>query len=789
MIRFFRVCFIVLFILNTQTIYSQKNVNISGCITDSISGEKIQGVIIFIKELSTGCITNDQGIYSISLPKGIYNIEYRFVGYKPTIKSIMLEKDTKKDIILSKSSVEIDEVTVSDNSYQQQKRMLAGIQKIDMKSIENIPVLFGEGDILKKVQLMPGIVSAVEGDNALYVRGSSSDQNLILLDGANVFNPSHLYGIISVFNPDLIKDMTLYKGGIPIQYGGRISSLLEINTIDGDFNKFHSSGDIGVLSGRISVNGPLIKNKVSIVAGARRSYTDLILKPFFRNIYNQYKFNYYDLNAKITILEKNDKITFSGYLGNDNFNLPLEQGVSTTYGNKLLSNTWYHWFNNNLFFNLTNYYSNYSYSFYTNNLSNLRTNTIEEGSSKILFNYSASYRSEFSCGLNLSVINLSAPIYKQLNADNVMETLKSPDLFSQYAINNSIFVNHMLKLGKVKFDYGLRYIIYNNLGPGKVINYKIESNPESGTIDTVSYKRFQNIKQYSLFEPRINMSILLNSDNILKINYCKTSQFYQQIPSYTATVPGDMWVIANAHIKPQIGNQISLGYNKSVANNNYEFNAEIYYKWMENQLDLKTGGTLFGNSYYETELLSGTAYSYGSDVMLEKKGNVLSGWISYSFLNAKRHIIGINNNIPYSPFYDIRHNIAIVLNYKFNKRATLSCDWNFHTGAAVTFPNGIVDFNNKALLYYDPDKRNSDRMPDYNRLDISFILKNKGYDTKWFKSKWIFSIYNVYGKTNPYFYTFTVKVFNQTEGLHNQYISKMTYIFYIIPSISYNFNF
>ena len=607
-----------------------------GALTDSVSGEKIQGAIVYVKELSTGSFTNDQGIYSISLPQGTYTIEFRFMGYKPIIKNPALEVDSKMNINLSKSSIEINEVTVSDNSYQQQKRQLAGIQKIDMKSIENIPVLFGEGDILKKVQMLPGVVPAVEGDNALYVRGFSH-QNLVLLDGANVFNPSHLYGIISVFNPDLVKDMTLYKGGLPVQYGGRVSSLLEINTFDGNFNKYSSSGEIGLLSARLSVQGPIIKNKVSFIVGARRSYTDLILKPFFPNIYSQYRFNYYDLNAKVTILDKNDKITFSGYMGNDNFKLPLYQGISNIYGNKILSASWYHWFNNKFTFNFTNYYSNYTYDYYyidNNNISMMRSSSLEELSSKISFHYIPGYRSEFSWGVNISGNKLGAPIYENLDKNYIPS---NPNLFSKYSINNSLFANHLLKLGVFRFDYGLRYTVYNYIGPGKVIHYNDENNPASGTIDTVTYKRFQNIKQYSMFEPRANISIVLNPDNIIKLNYCKTSQFYQQVPSYTATNPGDIWVMADYHIKPQIGNQISIGYNKGISNNSYEFTTEAYYKWMENQVDLKTGGSLLGNSYYETELLSGTAYAYGAEAMLEKKGQVLSGWISYSYLNAKAY--------------------------------------------------------------------------------------------------------------------------------------------------------
>ncbi len=799
-LRFF--ILVILFFINIQNLFSQKNFNLSGCIRDSASVEKIPGAIIYIKELTTGCFSNEQGNYSISLPPGKYTVECRFIGYKPESKVISLELDSKIDMVLSKSLIEINEVTVSDNSYQQQKRQLAGIQKIDMKSIENIPVLFGEGDVLKKVQMMPGIVPAVEGDNALYVRGSSSDQNLVLLDGANVFNPSHLYGIISVFNPDLIKDMTIYKGGLPVQYGGRVSSLLEINTIDGNYNKYCYSGEIGLLSSRLSMQGPIVNNKISFVVGARRSYTDLILKPFFPNIYNQYRFNYYDLNAKVTMLGKNDKITFTGYMGSDNFTLPFDQdasnviqgqGVSNIYGNKILSASWYHWFNNKLSFNFTNYYSNYNYNFYWNNSKNERISTLEEFSSKILFSYIPGYRSEFNWGFTSSGNKLGAPVYEDSVYHSFVK-ISDPNLFSQYSINNSVFAYHIIKSGIFKFDYGFRFTVYNYLGPGKVIHYNNENDLASGAIDTISYNRFQNIKQYKLFEPRVNLSIMLDPDNILKLNYCKTSQFYQQVPGYTATNPSDIWVMANYHIKPQIGNQVSVGYDKCFANNTFEFTAEAYYKWMENQVDLKTGGTLFGNSYYETELLSGTAFSYGAEALIEKKGGNLNGWIAYSYLDAKRHIVGINNNQPYSPLYDITHNISIVLNYDLNNRMVFSADWNFHTGAAVTFPSGVYNIEGMKTLYYDPDKRNADRMPDYHRMDIAFVLKNKNYNTKKFKGKWVFAVYNVYNAKNPYFYTFTIPD-GKVAGWSGkqiqliQFQSKAMFIFYIMPSVSYDFNF
>jgi hypothetical protein len=792
-----RLIIIIFQLLQMHTVNSQKKYNLIGQITDSISNERIPGVIIFIKELQTGCFSNDLGKFNISLPKAKYTIEFRFLGYNPVIRFVDLNMDLNINLKMTMSAVELDEIVVTDSSIEQQKRLIAGIQGLNIKAIENLPTLFGEKDVLKKVQMLPGITQLEEGSSSIYVRGSPSDQTLIVLDGSNIFNPSHIYGFVSIFNPDILKEINIYKGGLPSQYGGKIASLIEINTSDGNFNSFRASGGIGILSGRLKIEGPIVKNKISYFVAGRRSYSDLIIKPLFKNIYDNYRFNYYDVNSKVSFINDKNKVTFSIYFGNDNFILPKSKN-SNNYGNNVYTLKWYHTLSNNIVLQFNNYYSGYNYTYEINQVDYGHTlwhSKIEEISSKISLTYNLNNNNDIMIGLNLSGNKLSAPnIYDYVN-DSLIER-KNKDFFSKYSVTNSIFLNHLLKFNKIRFDYGFRFVLYNLIGPGKVVEYKNDNYPTFNTgIDTFTFTSYKNIKTYFFVEPRINVSYIINNSNIIQLNYSKTSQFYQQISGYTVSNPANIFIFSDSHIKPQTGNQISIGYNNNM-NRNFIISIEAYYKWMFNQFDLKTNGNLFKNSYYETEILPGKAISYGADFMIEKKGDRLNGWIAYAFLDAKRQIQGINNGLPYSPPYDIRHSFSIVFDIKIKKRSSLSANFSFHSGAAVTFPSGIFQFEGAKTTYYDQNQRNIDRMPDYHRLDISYILYNKHTKSSNFKSKWVFSIYNIYAKKNPYYYTFSGTKEKEYSGIYywsgitiKQIESKMFYVFYIIPSISYDFSF
>lgn len=748
---------------------------VSGTIKSKESGETIIGAIIASGRQQT--VSNDYGFYSLSLSSGIQEIVYRSLGKESASQSITLLKDTIINIELSDASAtELDEVVVTTNTNARSLRSpQMSVEKLSTEEIKNIPVLLGEKDLLKTLQLLPGIKSAGEGNSGFFVRGGSSDQNLIVLDEATVYNAAHLLGFFSVFNSDAIKDVSVYKGSMPAQYGGRLSSVVDLRMNDGNNRKFAATGGIGLISSRLTLEGPIQKEKSSFLVSGRRTYADMFLKLSKDSALNNNRLYFYDLNTKTNFtLGKKDKLFISGYFGKDNFTINNAFGIN--WGNATGTLRWNHIFNNKLFSNTSFIYSNYNYEILINP-------TIPEGLSIISkikdinlkqdFQWNINQRNNLRFGFNLIHHTIHPG---EVTPNSPSGSINPKKLEDRYAYENAIYFNNNWKASdRLNLSYGLRFNAFTAIGAGQF--YNVNTNGE--ITDTLQFGKGEVVKNYFNPEPRIAASFLLNNSSSLKFGYVRNVQNLHLISNSTSTNPTDKWVASNNFIRPEISDQFSLGYYKDLFNATYELNIESYYKALQNQIDYRNGSNITNSlDPIEQSLLFGIGRTYGLETLLKKKTGRLTGWISYTLSKSEKKIDQINNHQWYNARQDRTHDLAIVATYELNKRWTLAGTWIYYTGDAVTFPVGKYSINGITAYYYTD--RNSQRMPDYHRLDVSVnVLLKK---TKKFSSELSFGVYNAYGRENAY----TIN-FRDNKEDPNTVEAVQTSLFRFIPSISYNF--
>ena len=753
---------------------AQEKHTLSGTIKDQKTGETLIGATIILRgKDSAAVLSNGYGFYSITLPANDYFLITSFSGYEIDTLKISLSKDLVKTIELKPESKQLEEVIISGKNDNITRR-LPGVQKISMNEIKNVPVLFGEKDILKTIQLLPGIKSGGDGSAGFFVRGGGADQNLILLDEATVYNASHLLGFFSTFNSDAIKDVTIYKGDMPAQYGGRLSSLLDIKMNDGNYKDYKVSGGIGLISSRINVEGPIVKDKGSFMISGRRTYADLFLKLSSDSDINKSVLYFYDLNAKANYqLNSKNKLFLSGYFGKDVLGFSDQFGIQ--WGNSTATLRWNHIFNNKLFSNTSFIYSNYNYNISIKQTANELTviSKIKDFGVKEDLQYFAGTKNKINFGFNLTK-HVFAPGEFQTSASSSYNSLK---LQNKYSIDGSVYVSDEWALNnQLKLNYGLRFSSFNVLGPGDFYSYDRVGKIKSTNV----YTSGEIAKSYLHFQPRLAATYLLNQSNSIKISYSRNIQNLHLLSNTTGSNPTDLWIPSSNNVKPEIADQITTGYYRNSANNNYEFSAEVYYKFLQNQIDYKNGSVLVANETVESQLLYGKGRAYGLELFAKKKYGRLTGWISYTLSRTERQINGINQNLWYPANQDQTHNIAIVGIYKANEKWTFSADFVYNTGNAVSWPSGKYDVNGRTVFYYS--KRNSYRMPAYNRLDLSATLQGK--KTSKFEGSWTFSIYNAYGRQNPYFVQFQNNPENPQETQAVQYS-----LFRWVPSVTYNFKF
>ncbi|HEY5367496.1 MAG TPA: TonB-dependent receptor, partial [Hanamia sp.] len=759
----------------TQLCFSQQKRTISGTIKDKQTGETLIGATISLVGYSeAGSVSNHYGFYSISAPANDYTLVASFSGYKDDSIKVSLQKDQMLTIQLVPQSTKMQEIVISARKGDNITQTLPGVQKISINEIKNVPVIFGEKDILKTIQLLPGIKSGGDGSAGFFVRGGSADQNLILLDEATVYNASHLLGFFSTFNSDAIKDVTIYKGDMPAQYGGRLSSLLDVQMNDGNDKQYKVSGGIGLISSRLNFEGPIVKNKGSFIISARRTYADLFLKLSKDSTVNKSILYFYDLNAKANYqFGEKDRVFLSSYFGKDKLGYGSQFGID--WGNTTATLRWNHIFNTRLFSNTSFIYSNYDYKVTINHSSDnlVILSKIKDFSLKSDFQYYQGIKNKINFGVNL-INHVFTPGTIEASETSSFNPLT---LEKKYALDGSVYVSdEWTPTSKLKFNAGLRFTSFSIIGPGDFYSYDKNGN----VIDTTTYSSGQIAKSYLNLQPRIAATYQLNQNSSLKSSYSRNVQNLHLLSNSTGGNPTDLWIPSSNNVKPEIADQISAGYYRNISRNRYEFSAELYYKFLQNQIDYKDGAVLVANATVESQLLFGKGKAYGLELYAKKKYGKLTGWVSYTLSRTVRLIDGINNNNWYPTTQDQTHNVAVVALYQLNKKWTLSSDFVYNTGNAVTYPSGKYSVDGNTVFYYT--ERNGYRMHAYNRLDLSATLQGK--KTAKFDGSWTFSIYNAYGRENPYFVEFQNDPNNAQKTQAVQYS-----LFRWVPSVTYNFKF
>lgn len=774
-------------ILLSGTVLRAQNVTISGYVREASSGEEIINAQILEEGSRKSVSTNAYGFFSLTIPAGRVNLTVSFSGFESKEFTLNILKDTSILVELNKSSLQLETVTIKSRSKQDNVRKIdMSTNRLSGQAIKKIPAFLGEVDVVRSIQLLPGVSTVGEGSSGFNVRGGSTDQNLILLDEAPVFNSSHLFGFFSIFNPDVVKDVQLVKGGISANYGGRLSSVVDVRSKDGNKKEVQGSGGIGTIFSRLNVEGPLIKNKASFIVAARRSYIDVLAKPFLlkNKDLKDSRFNFYDLSGKVNFtLGKKDRLYIAGYKGNDVFGAGTQ--VKFIWGNTTLSTRWNHVYSDKLFMNLTYYYSKYDYNLGFGD----RDNSFDWYSN--IFNYSV--KPEFTWYANAkNTVTFGGQSTYYVFRPGRATSKQAQGTFNfslpdRYAWENALYASNDQTLGKRwMLRYGIRWSSFDYLGKGKAYYY---SEPlftgYRRTFDsTVDFGRNKSMAFYQNWEPRLAVKYQINSQSSLKLSYNRMAQYLHLLSNTAASSPLDVWTPSTNNIKPQIADQFALGYFRNFGKNDaIEASAEVYYKDLYNQVDYIDGADLLLNEYLEGDLLYGTGRAYGAEFYVKKNNGKLNGWISYTLSRSERRVYGINNNDWFPTRFDRLHNLYIVASYSLNKKWELGASFVFSSGTPATFPTNLYQVQGFNIPHNTFGARNNARNPAYNRLDFSATMKGKQTE-KW-RSEWVFGVYNAYSRKNPYSVYFRTDPNdpNSFQGV------KFIVVGAIIPAVSYNFNF
>ena len=771
---------------------AQDNVTLSGTINEQSTNESLIGVNVIIKELNTGTITNEYGFYSITLPKGTYTVLVSFVGFETITKTINLESKTAENFSLIESIENLDEVLIeTDVEKINIRKPQMSVNTLKANTIKQIPVVFGEPDVIKAITLLPGVTNAGEGSSGFNVRGGASDQNLILLDEATIYNSSHLFGFFSVFNPDAIKDIKLYKGGIPARYGGRVSSVLDIYQKEGNSNKFSMNGGIGLISSRLLAEGPLKKGTGSFLFGGRSTYAHLFL-PLFDNNNKAY---FYDLNTKLSYkLNEKNNIYLSGYFGRDVFN--ISDSFENTYGNTIVNFRWNHLFSDKLFSNMSLIYSDY---FYGLNLNFVEFNWVSGIQN---FNFKYDFKHYIKDGFKLQY-GLNS-IYHSFNPGEIEPStptsgINPKKLIKKFAFENAIYVDAEHQLSdKLNVSYGLRLSSFLRLGQDELnvyandqavnFNENLSIYQKANRIGIESFKRNDVIESFANLEPRLALAYQLNETSSVKTSYNRLSQYLHLISNTSSPTPLDIWTPSGKYIKPQLLDQVALGYFKTFKNNRYSLEVETFYKTVKNRIDYIDGADLIANDAIEQVILNGEARAYGFELLFKKTKGKFKGWLAYTLSKAEQRTpgrtaneIGINNGNWYSTAYNKTHDISVTTNYDLNKKWSFNANFLLQTGQPTTYPNAQYQYNGITVPNFS--NRNENHLPTYHRLDVSATYLPKPEKKTGLKGSWVFGIYNLYNRFNAASISF-----GENPDTRQNEATQLS-IFGIVPSVSYNFKF
>lgn len=758
---------------------AQQTVSISGYVRDAKTGEELIGATIAIPALEKGTYSNEYGFYSLDIPDGKHEIIVRYPSYNNITLLVNFTKDTSITFEMEPYTAETVEITGEREDANVQDIQMS-TAKVSIAQLKVQPVLMGEYDIIRAIQLLPGVSAVGEGITGYFVRGGGSDQNLILLDEATVYNASHLLGFFSVFNADALKDeVTLYKGGIPARYGGRLSSVLDLRMKEGNDKEFHATGGIGLISSRLSVQGPLKKEKGSFLLSGRRTYADLFLlfsnDPQIRN--NQLFF--YDFNAKANYrLSDKDRIFVSGYFGKDKFN--FQDRFANDWGNQTATLRWNHLFNDKLFLNTTLIYSDFDYGFDADRGDGDQfryRSSISDLSLKMDFTHFVSNKLRLRYGGQVTRHLFAPGRFVPADSASFYTQVTVPD---QRSIEAGLYISGEHEISdRLSMNYGLRYSYFANVGPYKTYTF---GEDRITPIDSVVRAAGEIFNSYDGWEPRLSMRLLMNSTASIKASYNRTYQYIHLATNSTAAFPWDIWVPSSERVLPEIADQVAVGWFQNISDNTYEASAEIYCKTLQNQFDFRDGAILLLNEDLESEFRFGDGRAYGLETMIQKKKGRLTGQLSYTLSRATRTIEGVNEGREYSANSDRRHDISATVSWRSSERGTLSANFVYYTGVPITLPAGQYVISGQTVNFIS--ERNGYRLPDYHRMDLSYTIDSKKKEGRRWNGSWNFSLYNAYGRKNA----FAVLAGSQTNPGQNSQLVKL-YLFRWVPSVTYNFEF
>ena len=782
--------FLILFLGVSMSLNSQESFTLSGSIFEGQGKETLIGATLIIKELNTGTISNEYGFYSITLAEGTYEVTISNIGYSTATETIILDRNITIDFTLFEAAESLDEVLIESNIESLNiKTPQMSLNSLTASSIKQIPVVFGEADVIKAITLLPGVSSGGEGAAGFNVRGGAADQNLILLDEATIFNSSHLFGLFSVFNPDAIKNLKLYKGGIPAKYGGRLSSVLDIYQKEGNKNEFHANGGIGLVASRLLVEGPIKKGKGSFLLGGRATYAHLFL-PLFDVDNIAY---FYDLNSKLSY-DLNDKnsIYLSGYFGRDVFN--VSNSFENTYGNSVVNFRWNHLFNDQLFSNLSLIYSDYYYGLNLNFVGFEWNSGIQNMNIKYDLKQYINDRYTMEYGIHSTYYRFNPGIISPNGPDS---GINREELTNKFAFENAVYldINQQLTT-RFSVSYGARLSSFLRLGQKELNIYEndqavgynsdLQLYEQIAPIGSQTDKQGKVMKSFMNLEPRLALSYKLDNTSSLKTSYNRMTQYLHLLSNTSAPTPLDVWTPSGKYIQPQILDQVAVGYFKSF--NNYDLEIESYYKTTENRIDYIDGANLIANKAIEQVLLNGRSRAYGFELLFRKNKGRFKGWLAYTLSKSEQQTKGITASDPginqgnwYNTPYDKTHDIAITSSYKLSDIWKLNANFIYQTGQPTTYPNGQYNYNGLVVSTFEA--RNSSRLDAYHRFDISGTYTPKKNKERRWEGEWVFSIYNLYNRKNTQSLNFRE---NQDTG-RNEAIQLS--LFGAIASVSYNFKF
>ncbi|QEC66070.1 TonB-dependent receptor [Panacibacter ginsenosidivorans] len=767
---------------------AQGKFTLNGYVKDSLSGETLIGANISVKEEGRGASTNQYGFFSLTLAKGNYELLISYVGYQPKLITINFDENKTVNILMSQGLTDLNNVTVIGKKRESNvKSAQMGKVDLNISTIKALPAFLGEVDILKSLQLLPGVRNAGEGNSGFYVRGGGPDQNLILLDDAVVYNTGHLFGFFSVFNSDAIKSLSLIKGGMPPQYGGRLSSVIDIAMKDGNMNKTEVDAGIGLIASRLAIQGPLKKNKASYMISARRTYIDGFTKLFIgkNNSFNGSGYYFYDLNAKMNyIFSEKDRLYLSGYFGRDKFdfnNGKRSFKVSIPWGNSTATLRWNHIFSKKLFANTSLVYNDYRFSFngQQNDFNIKLSSGIKDLNAKTDFDFFATPEHKLKFGAQYT-FHTFLPSVVSGNQDTV--EFKPANVQRKYANEYALYLQDDWDISrKIKVNYGIRYSSFQQVG--KYTAYTTDAN--GNKLDSTTYKSGQTVKSYGGFEPRITMRYAINDYSSIKAGITRNLQYIHLVSNAGSTLPTDIWVPSTYRVKPQIGWQYAAGYFRNFSNNMFETSLELYYKTMQNQIEYREGYTPNTLKDPEEDFVFGKGWSYGSELFVNKVKGRLTGWVGYTISWTWRRFPQLNDGKKYPSKYDRRHDLSVVGTYELSSKWKLSSVFVFGTGNAISLPERFYFVDGTLTQEYS--RINAYRMKPYHRLDFSAIYTPVQKKKRKYTGSWVFSIYNVYSRANPYFYYFDQQG-SATQGTLTV-TAKQVSLFPIIPAVTWNVKF